>query len=324
MSVEELVKKFTENPKTMEMGSGKLAARFKCSREDIFEARNIVRGKLRVGVAIKNKNYTFNKIGYEQTPVQLEGDLEGIHIVQGCTHVPFHNKKMQAGIIQLIKDLGDKVKGFHLIGDILDMNSLSAHDNNKLPIPGITLGYEYREGNNYLNSFDAVLPETAIKTYIYGNHEDRWKRHVSDVNNSKYADAVPSPREALNLDARGYISKENWKEDYLILGKHLQLIHGEFCTKYPARTHVDRMKTSVLFAHTHRIDINYDGEKAGFNIGWGGDVNAPAFNYVSRLTKMNWINGFAMVHIDEKGNYFAQVIPVFHNEFWYNGRRYGG
>lgn len=114
----------------------------------------------------------------------------------------------------------------------------------------------------------------------------------------------------------------NWKEDFHLLGNSLQLIHGEFCTKYPARTHVDRMKSSVMFAHTHRIDINYDGEKAGFNIGWGGNPEAPAFNYVSRLTKMNWINGFALVHIDEHGNFFTQVIPVFHNHFWYNGKRY--
>lgn len=333
MNLDQVILKFRENPKNMEMGSGKLSARFKCTKEDIFKAREIVRGEnIKVdrvknvgpGTPILQKSIRFNKLDRISTPSRLEGNTVGMHIIQGCVHVPFQNKKMQVGIMNLMKDLGDKVKGFHLIGDILDMNSLSAHDNNKLPIPGITLGYEYKEGNKFLDEYDTVIPATAMKTYLYGNHEDRWNRHVADVNNSKYADAVPSPREALRLEERGYIVKDNWKEDYFILGKDLQIIHGEFCTKYPARTHVDRMKASVIFAHTHRIDINYDGEKAGFNIGWGGDTNAAAFNYVSRLTKMNWINGFAIVHIDNRGNYFTQVIPVFHNEFWYNGIRYGG
>lgn len=333
MNLDQVILKFRENPKNMEMGSGKLSTRYKCSKEDIFKAREIVRGEnikvnqvkpVAPGTPILQKSVRFNKLDRISTPSRLEGDLVGMHIIQGCVHVPFHNKKMQEGVMNLIKDLGSKVKGFHLIGDILDMNSLSAHDNNKLPIPGITLGYEYKEGNKFLDAYDQIIPKDAVKTYLYGNHEDRWNRHVSDVNNAKYADAVPSPREALKLEERGYIVKDNWKEDYFVLGKDLQMIHGEFCTKYPARTHVDRMKASVIFAHTHRIDINYDGEKAGFNIGWGGDTNAQAFNYVSRLTKMNWINGFAIVHIDNRGNYFTQVIPVFHNEFYYNGSRYGG
>jgi len=323
MNLSQIVQLFSENPKRMQMGSGKLAKAYKCRPADIVTARAMVRK------ALQNKGP--QKEAVKSVPI-FSKDLErnyhpksksvGIHIVSGCQHVPFQNKKMQEGLLELIKDLGSKVKGFHLIGDTLDLNSLSAHEPNKVPLEGITLGYEYKEGNKYLDSFEAVLPKNIEKTYIYGNHEDRWRRHISDINNSKYADALPSPKDALKLEDRNYKVYTNWKEDFHLLGNSLQLIHGEFCTKYPARTHVDRMKSSVMFAHTHRIDINYDGEKAGFNIGWGGNPEAPAFNYVSRLTKMNWINGFALVHIDENGNFFTQVIPVFHNHFWYNGKRY--
>jgi hypothetical protein len=325
----------------MFMGANKLAERYKCSTDTIRRARLDARFKLKqqnrqglkqdIDRAINTYNTTGEpktlfKVKFEESWIkQPKKDTKvGIHIIAGCQHVPFQNRKMQAGLIQLIKDLGDKVKGFHLIGDTLDLNSLSAHEPNKVPLEGITLGYEYKEGNRYLDSFDKVLPNNIEKTYIWGNHEDRWRRHISDINNSKYASALPSPTEALSLEERGYKVYDNWKEDYHLLGKHLQLIHGEFCTRYPARTHMDRMKTSVMFAHTHRIDISYDGEKAGFNIGWGGDPEAPAFSYVSRLTKMNWINGFALVHIDENGNFFTQVMPVYHNKFWYNGVAYGG
>ena len=321
MNVNQIVQLFLENPKRMHMGSGKLSKSWKCKPSDIVAARASARQILTNKKSQKEDPKPIISKNIERN-FHPKSKSVGIHIVSGCQHVPFQNKKMQEGLIELIKDLGDKVKGFHLIGDMLDLNSLSAHEPNKVPLEGITLGFEYKEGNKYLDSFEAVLPKNIEKTYIYGNHEDRWRRHISDINNSKYADALPSPKDALKLENRNYKVYTNWKEDFHLLGNSLQLIHGEFCTKYPARTHVDRMKSSVMFAHTHRIDINYDGEKAGFNIGWGGNPEAPAFNYVSRLTKMNWINGFALVHIDENGNFFTQVIPVFHNHFWYNGKRY--
>ena len=338
MNLNQIVDLFLQDPKRMFMGAGKLSERYKCSLDTIRKARFEARLKLKQQNKEKlkqdkdraistfvsvMKNSSKDFVPFWASKKTTEKTKVGIHIVSGCQHVPFQNRKMQEGLIELIKDLGDKVKGFHLIGDTLDMNSLSAHEPNKVPLEGITLGYEYKEGNKYLDSFEKVLPNNVEKTYIWGNHEDRWRRHVSDINNSKYASALPSPTEALQLVERGYQVYDNWKEDFHVLGKHLQLIHGEFCTKYPARSHMDRMKSSVMFAHTHRIDIAYDGEKGGFNIGWGGDPEAPAFNYVSRLTKMNWINGFALVHVDENGHFFTQVIPVYHNQFWYNGKCYG-
>ena len=52
----------------------------------------------------------------------------GTHLVTGCNHAPFDNKHMTNGMIELVKDLGDKLAGIHLIGDFLDLNSLSSHE----------------------------------------------------------------------------------------------------------------------------------------------------------------------------------------------------
>ena len=249
-------------------------------------------------------------------------DRAGIHLLSGCWHVPFENKLMLNGVLNLINDLKPKFKGIHFLGDTLDISSLSAHDRGQMPIRGLTLGREYSAGNEFLDKFDKVTKGLQIeKTYMYGNHEDRYNRAVKNVDVNKFADAIISPEQALKLKERGYKVYTNWKEDYHMLGK-LQLIHGEFCSKSPARTHMDKLKGSVAFVHTHRIDIVYDGERAGFNIGWGGNKNAPVFGYVSRITKLNWINGFALVHIDKNGNYYTQVIPVYHNRFYYNGKLY--
>jgi len=298
------------HPENLTGGYQEIANKFKCKYSLVEHiARNIR----------NSKKYRLNS---SKTVISLDNNTkEGIHILSGCWHVPFQNKEMQKGLINLIKDLGDKVVGFHLLGDILDLSSLSKHNPNELGIPGITLGLEYKEGNKFLDSFESNLPFNIEKTFIYGNHEDRYFRHLKNIDNSKFADALPSPTQALNLKQRGYKIYEDWKEDFHQLGK-LQLIHGEFCSKNPARTHIDKMKTSVAFVHTHRVDTCFDGEKAGFNIGWGGDSTSPAFSYVSRLIRMNWINGFALCHIDKDQNYYIQVIPIYNNKFYYNGKQY--
>lgn len=41
MNIEEIVQRFQDNPKRAEMGAGKLSKWFKCSREDIYKAREI-------------------------------------------------------------------------------------------------------------------------------------------------------------------------------------------------------------------------------------------------------------------------------------------
>lgn len=252
---------------------------------------------------------------------EQKGDF-GLHIVLPCVHVPFENKKIINGITNLIKDLDTKLAGFHIIGDFLDMNSLSDHDKGLTPIQGITLGQEYSAGNEVLDKFDAILNVDIKKSYLFGNHEDRYFRHIKKSDNAKYADALLSPSEALRLAERGFVVKERWKEDSIKLGDHLELIHGEFCTQNPARTHLSKYKSSLMFGHTHRTDVCYDGSKASFNIGWLGDKDSKAFNYVSRLTKMNWINGFGLVQIDENGFFHGQVITAYNNEFWYNGKKY--
>lgn len=246
---------------------------------------------------------------------------EGIHLVIGCLHVPFENKKIVKALGNFIKDYENQIAGFHIIGDFLDLRSLSFHDKGKIPLYGITLGYEYKKGNEILDYFDSVLPKTVQKSYIYGNHEDRHTRLslLSDVN--QYIDALPSPKEALNLEYRGYLVKDNWKEHYIQLGK-LQLMHGIFCTTTPAKTHLNKIKTSVMFAHTHRIDSYYETDHGAFNIGCLSEIDSDAFTYLSRVERLNWRNGFGLVHLRNDGHFQADIINCQDNTFFYGGKQY--
>lgn len=264
---------------------------------------------------------TNNKIKKSENIIQLEeSSKDGIHLVLGCVHVPHENKVVIDKIIQFISEYKDRIKGFHLIGDFLDLETLSSHNKNQKDLTGLTLGVEYNKGNQVLDKFDAVLPEGTQKTFIYGNHEDRYFRFVNDVNNYKIADAIKSPHEALKLKDRGYEVLTSWKEDFKQIGKY-QLLHGIFCSQNPTKTHLDRLKTSCIFAHTHRVGMTFDSGNHSVNIGTLCDMKSSAFNYVSRLEKLNWKNGFGIININGN-NSNAELIVVENNKFFYGGKQY--
>ena len=134
-------------------------------------------------------------------------DQIGMHILLGCNHVPFHNKRLHDGIRDLMMDYKNHIVGFHLMGDFADINTLSTHDKGKFTaVPGLTLNEEYDICNKELDEFDQVLPIGTWKTYLYGNHEDRHNRWMKDMNNAKTP--LVSPTDALELHKRKYQVKE--------------------------------------------------------------------------------------------------------------------
>lgn len=246
----------------------------------------------------------------------------GMYVVLGCLHVPGHNKHLVSGIAKLIKEYSNDIKGLALIGDFLDLNSLSGHDVGKFTaVKGLNLDTEYRDGNAVLDELTSGLSKKANKAFIYGNHEDRWNRYMSDMQKAKAP--VKSPAEALKLAERGFFTFTNWKSDFLKLGTHLELIHGQYFNTHCAKQHIDRYRGSVMFAHTHRIQSFIEGSTGGFNIGWLGDINSPLFNYMERGTKTQWQNGFAIVNLDEEGNYYVQQVICHNDRFIFNNKKYG-
>ena len=246
----------------------------------------------------------------------------GLHVVLGCVHAPWHNQVLMDGFIELLSDLKEQIVGFHIIGDFLDLNSLSSHERGKKPLPGVTLEYEYEESSALLDDIEEVLPEGIKKSYLYGNHEDRYLRHMSISDNSKYGASLISPEEGLSLEERGYRIFTNWKEDYVILGEHLELTHGQYHNIHVAKKHLDTFRGSIMFAHTHRVQTHLEGTAGAFNIGFMGNIKAPVFNYASRAIKEKWANGFALVQIDEDGYFYVTQIQCFNDRFYYNGKNY--
>jgi HEPN domain-containing protein len=233
------------------------------------------------------------------------------YIVIGCVHFPFHNKKLWNAFLKYILYLNayDLIDGIVLLGDISDMHSISRHGKGKITIPGLTLSKEYALTNVELDRLDEVLPEYCEKYYIYGNHEMWYSQYMTEVDASKLGEEViKSPKEALRLVERGYNVQTNYKTASLSIGD-AELIHGTFVSKHAAHEHVQRMKRTVVFPHTHRVGRYDEGNYEGHNIGWMGDKNAPVFGYMDRIQKESWKNGFAKIEVDTNNlSHITQIV----------------
>jgi hypothetical protein len=249
-------------------------------------------------------------------------DQVGMHILLGCNHVPFHNKRLHTGIRNLMADNYDNIKGFHLMGDFADINALSSHDKGKFTaVKGMTLNDEYEACNDELDLFERVIPENTWKTYMYGNHEDRHNRWMGSMDNAKTP--LMSPMEAMLLEERGYHVKNKWSQDFFTLGNDFEIFHGIYFSVHNGKAHLDKLRTSCAYVHTHRQQTYREGKMAAYNIGACADFTSKAFGYATRPMKAAWANGFAINMIDSSGR--SNVTSIYVNpdgSFYFGGKLY--
>lgn len=241
------------------------------------------------------------------------------YIVIGCVHVPFQNQSLIKGLIDLMSTYS--YDGIIIAGDLLDMSALSEYERGKVSHTNVTLREEYDTANELLDIFDSLLPKNSLKVYLYGNHESRYWRWLSDVNNSKLGNVL-NPSNELKLEDRGYVVKDNYETDYYKLGA-LQIMHGEYYNIHTAKKHLDVFRRNVLYFHTHRVQLYREGDFCAWNCGTLGQIDAPCFDYAKRGMKMQWANGFAIVHIDEDDVHYVEQINCVFDSFVYNGVKYG-
>jgi len=247
----------------------------------------------------------------------------GTYWITGCSHAPWQNKKMYDSTLNFLMREVD-LKGIILAGDIVDLCSLSSHDVNKISLPGVTLDWEYKEANKFLDEIEEVIPYRIgfEMKYLYGNHEDRYLRAVKDINTSKFGTSLMGPTEGLKLIKRGYDVFTNWKSDFISIGEHLDVNHGEFLNVHCAKKTIDTYRKSIMFFHTHRFQVYIEGMVGGFNMGSGADFNSPIFNYATRAMKTSWFNSSALVSLDEDGYYHVQPLLFINNKLIINGIEY--
>ena len=208
------------------------------------------------------------------------------------------------------------------MGDFLDLNPMSSHDKGRFTVvKGLTLDDEYFVGNELLDDFDNVLPKDCWKTYLYGNHEDRFNRWMSVMDNAKTP--LKSPEDALRLRARGYNVKTRWSQDYITIGNDFQIFHGIYFNIHNAKKHLDTFGKSCAYVHTHRVQSYREGNLAAHNIGTCANLKSRVFGYATRAMKESWSNGFAINMVDPEGSsHITQIVPDATGRFWFGGKYY--
>jgi predicted phosphodiesterase len=243
------------------------------------------------------------------------------HVIVSDMHAPFHDIPLILKVCRFIKDI--QPKGFILNGDGVDLYSLGRFNADSVEkLRSITLADEYRAANSMLDAFDAVLPAGCVKHYLYGNHEDRYFRELERGDRGKYGSALVSPTVALRLTERGYATHENYRQDFVLLGSHLEVTHGIYCGVHPAKKHLDEFQGSVIVGHTHRFQTHNVGKRAAWNFGYLGDTTSPGFHYEPRTVRDKWTQSFGVVSVAGNGDFWVEPIQVHNGIFIYAGKVY--
>lgn len=240
-----------------------------------------------------------------------------------CIHFPFHNVILWGKVLQLIRDNRDKFTTLILMGDWLDLRSLSSHEEY---IPeGIDLSYEYNAGRQgILDIKDAFGPKkwkSLKKEFVYGNHEDRFNRDKKSCR--KYGSTLPNPHQALKLIEEGFGVQTNWKDAFVTTGTDTDWFHGTYWGNTPAKQTLQKGPTrNHVFTHSHRASVFSDGGFTAYNVGCLIDIKNEAFKYSDRFKRARWENGFPTAYVTESGETIVDYIKCIGNNFYFGGKKY--
>lgn len=233
---------------------------------------------------------------------KAENILEKVLFIPDC-HIPYHDHYA----FDLMMKAARAFKPQHIIilGDFIDMYSVSAHDKN--PARALKLEYEIGEAIKCLAEIQKLGAKNNV--YIAGNHEDRLTRYMMQKAPELY-ERMKIP-DLLALRAHGF-SYVAYKDDYQ-LGK-LNMTHDTGkAGKYANYQSMADYGRSTIIGHTHRMAYavtgNADGDcHLGAMFGWLGDFKQV--DYMHKIkAKVDWAHGFGIGYYNPKNKY-VYVVPV--------------
>jgi hypothetical protein len=104
----------------------------------------------------------------------------------------------------------------------------------------------------------------------------------------------------------------------------LNMIHGWYANRYHAAKHLDKMSGNIVYGHVHEFQTEskvlaaMDEQIAAWSIGCLCDLS-PEY---AKGRPMKWSHGFAVVYMDEYGNFNLYPIRIFNGSFLFEGERY--
>lgn len=205
-----------------------------------------------------------------------------------------------------------------LLGDFMDVSALSAWDSDKRRLME---GKRWlRELNIANKELDFLQTHSKEIVYLEGNHEDRVTR---------YLDRHPIMEGLIEIQPGLRLKERNikWVGNMVLhkVGK-LYMTHGWYTTTYHAKKHLTVIGGNVCYGHTHRAMsdmLNMQLHKP--TMAWGLGCLCGKEPEWMRGRPANWINGFAVVYLNDKtGEFNLYPINIISNKFIWNGKEYDG
>jgi predicted phosphodiesterase len=226
-------------------------------------------------------------------------------------HAPYHD----AAAFDLVEQAARKSRltDVVVIGDFVDCLAVSAHP--KTSERKYFLSQEIETAGALLRRVRMWAPRLHVTE---GNHETRLQRYIMD-HAPELADTHPTVREMLGIEKREWTAYR----DHMFLG-NVGFTHdlGHSGPQALNQT-LAAFGTNIVFGHTHRLGIVYDGNVDGshrvaMNVGWLGDY--AEVTYMHRSKMKSWQHGFGFIRQEKSGISHMQAVPIVRGECVVDGK----
>ena len=203
-----------------------------------------------------------------------------------------------------------------LLGDFMDLSSLSAWDMDK---KRLMEGRRFQKEVDVANKELDYLQKYCKKiTYLMGNHEDRLDR---------YLDKNPEMEGVIELDKVLSLTERNIQSiPYNKLYKvgHLYFTHGLYHNTHYTKKTLESLGCNVIVGHLHRPQTSFTTAKmTEAKMCWGlGCLQGKEPAYLKGRPS-NWNNGFGIAYVKDNGKFSFYPINMSNDgSFLWNGVEY--
>lgn len=226
-------------------------------------------------------------------------------LVLGDIHFPWPNRAALRAVRKLILDL--QPKRIVQVGDLTDVYGLARFS--KDPSKGLSLKTEAAQGSDFVTEMLDSCDDLRI---LEGNHERRLMKALWD--SPEFHSTHPTMRELLGVPERSWTPYLQGLE----LGKVTYMHDLGYSGKTALARTLSAHGGNIVFGHTHRAGILYDGNNRGerhvaMNVGWLGDQDGIDYMPKSRMT--DWQVGVGIVSESHRGNVCMSFAPFVNGSF---------
>jgi predicted phosphodiesterase len=204
------------------------------------------------------------------------------------------------------------------LGDLIDLASVSTYA--KDPRRTMSLQQEIEVARDVVDDIAGIGAPLTVVTL--GNHSVRAESYL--IKNAP--DFLPyfEISKVLGMQRPGW-TVVPYKQTYTI--GELRVTHdvGRAGVQ-AARQSVLDVGDNIVFGHTHRMQVHYQGTQAGkrhvgATLGWLGDSNHIDYRHQD-MVRRDWQLGFGVAHMLPTGEFWLQAIPIVKNTCVIDGQVY--